>query len=213
MNTCRARPSRLEAARIVALVPARTLGRAGQSGSPARRFPTRGSIAAAVVGLVTVILSGCASSSGHTAAAISTTTLPAVPVVIRVDGTTKLKDGQGVKVHVTAKSGSQVFGFEARLCAGAESFRFDSDMRPTKTGKCISKPVSTGSEEYQEVRAAAPFEVADSVFHVGVGNDQFAKQDGTPVTITCGPGHPCQLVLKVQFPNGFAIRAFPLTYA
>ncbi|MDP9073755.1 MAG: hypothetical protein M3N98_06165 [Actinomycetota bacterium] len=197
---------------IVALVAAKQYERAGQSPPGPRQSRMRATTSVAIVGLAMVFFAGCSSSSRPTATAAITTTTAALPVDISVNGSTRLKDGQGVTVHVTAKSGSQIFGFEARLCAGSDTFQFDADMRPTLKGKCITKPLSAGSDAYQEVRASAPYLMADSVFHVGVGTDQFTMENNTPLSITCGPGHPCQLVLKVQYPNGFAIRAFPLTY-
>jgi len=173
----------------------------------------RSAVLVSIALLAAVIAAGCASGGGSHAGAQATTTLAPIPVDIHVDGTAKLTNGQGVQIHVAAKSGSLTYGYEARLCAGGATFQFDSDMRPTKSGKCAVQPLSAGSDNYQEVRASPPYLVADSVFHVGVGSGQLTMENGTPITITCGPGNPCQLVLKVQYPNGFAIRAYPLTYA
>ncbi len=136
-----------------------------------------------------------------------------VPGVVTVENNTNLRDGQAVKVHITAKTGSEIFGFEIRLCAAGATFQFDSDMRPTQSGKCISKPLSPSSDDYQEVRASPPFAVVDTSFRVGVGTDRFVTGTGRAVTITCGPGHPCQIALKIQYPDGFAFRAYQITYA
>jgi hypothetical protein len=167
-----------------------------------------------MIALVILGLTGCSSGGGSKAVGgLGTTTTTPIPLGIQVMGTTGLKDGQGVKVHVTANQGSLVYGFEATLCKGGTAYRFDADMRPTLTGKCIPHPFSAASDDYQEVRAAAPYLVADTVFRAGVGTENFALENGMPVTIACGPGHPCDLVLKVQYPYGFAIRAYPLSYA
>lgn len=137
----------------------------------------------------------------------------AVPADIAVHGNANLRDGQEVQVQVTAKRGSEIFGFEIRLCAAEATFRFDSDMRPTQGGKCIAKPLSVLSDDYQEVRAIPPFKAVETTFHVGVGTDRYSTSTGRAVTIMCGPGHPCQLALKIQYPDGFAFRSYPVTYA
>ena len=142
----------------------------------------------------------------------TTVTVAVAPAVVSVDNTTNLKDGQPVTVRVTADKGSQMFGFEVRLCAGAATIRFDSDMRPTQGGKCITKPLSPKSDDDQVVRSPPPLTTAETNFRVGVGTDQFVTEAGRSVTIACGPGHPCELALKIQYPGGFAFRTYPVTY-
>jgi len=136
-----------------------------------------------------------------------------VPGEIRVVGNTNARDGQAVTVTIIAGTGSQIFGFDIRLCAGDAAFRFDSDIRPTQGGKCVLNPLSAASEASQEIQADPPFSKAETTFRVGVGTDRFKTTGGREVTITCGPGHPCQLALKVQFPGGFAFRSYPVMYA
>lgn len=138
---------------------------------------------------------------------------PDVPADVSVVGPTKLNGGQPVAIRVRARAGSQTFGFEAFLCKGDATFRLDADIRPTLAGKCASKPLSPGSDAYEEVPAAPPYQHVEGSFRPGVGTDRYATRDGTPVTVTCGPRDPCQLVLKLQFPNGFALRSYPLRFA
>lgn len=136
-----------------------------------------------------------------------------MPAAVTVDGTTGLRDGQDVRVRAAADNGSEIFGFEAFLCAGTAKVDTDADVRPSLTGNCASKPLSAGSDKYKEVRGAPPYQVVESTFRAGVGSDSYTTEDGVPVTISCGPESPCQLVLKVQFPNGYGFRAYPLAYA
>jgi len=172
--------------------------------------------AAAAVLLVLVLLAGCSSKttaakSGPptTAGAVSND----IPVDINVEGATGLKDAQEVRIRVKAHPGSAVYGFEAFLCNGGTSYSRDADIRPSLTGKCAADALSSGSDAYKEVRGAPPYEAVDATFRPGVGSASFAKRDETQATVTCGRAHPCQLVLKVQFPDGFAFRSYPLTYA
>jgi len=137
---------------------------------------------------------------------------PPIPVDVRVDGNTGLADGREVRLRVTAKPGSQIFGFEVFLCQGGVTFRNEADIRPTLAGKCASEPLSARSDSYQEVRAVPPYASVESTFRAGVGSVSFATRDSRQAIVTCGPGHPCQLALKLQFPDGFAFRALPLEY-
>lgn len=116
-------------------------------------------------------------------------------------------------MHATPKDGSVIYGFEAFLCRAGTTFSFDADIRPTLTGKCITKPLSPASDDYKQVQAAPPFTAADTTFKVGVGVDTYETKDGQMTTITCGAGNPCTLVLKLQFPDGFGFRAIDLSYA
>lgn len=164
-----------------------------------------------VVGAAALILSQRDPDPG-TADAPPATQGQAIPADVTVVGTTGLVDGSEVKVKVVAHADSQVFGYEAFLCMSGATFDIDSDIRPTRTGKCLSKPLSAGSDRYQEVRGAPPYAVAESTFRAGVGTDTYSMGDGRQITITCGPGHPCQLVLKIQYPDGFGFRAYDLKY-
>jgi hypothetical protein len=52
----------------------------------------------------------------------------------------------------------------------------------------------------------------DLKFRVGEGTSTYKTQDGDPVSITCGHGHPCTLAVKFQIPNGYGFRTYPLEY-
>ena len=137
---------------------------------------------------------------------------PEIPLTVTVSSTANLVDGQAVKIHVTPKAGSDIYGVEVFVCAANMTFTLDADIRPSLTGKCITKRLSPMSLDYLNQAIPAPYQSLDVSFPVGVGSDQYTTQRGQGVTITCGPGHPCQLVLKLQFPNGYGFRAYPLTF-
>ncbi len=140
-------------------------------------------------------------------------TTPDMPLVVTVSPTTGMKDGQTVKVHVVPKAGSQVFGVDARLCAGSAHVEYDAQFAPTVAGQCITKPLSAGSDAKTSVAVSPPYQEADVTFRVGVGTDTFATQDGRQASITCGPSSPCQLVLKLQYPNAFGFQSVPVTFS
>jgi hypothetical protein len=156
------------------------------------------------------------ADAGATATTLDTVKIPGpseqIPLDVSVSDTSNLADGDAVSVHVVPKDGSVVYGFEAWLCAGNETYRYDADIRPTLTGKCVANPLSASSDAYKEVRAQPPYTSADTTFRVGVGSDSYRMRDGRDVTVTCGADHPCTLVLKLQFPNGFGFQAIPLTF-
>lgn len=155
---------------------------------------------------------GNPSDPGQPGNAPRSTTTKAVPVTVEVLPDHGATDGAEIAVKATPNVGSQIFGFEARLCRGGTEYRNEADFDPMITGKCISKPLSAASQEYQEVPAKPPYEVAETKFKVGVGTDSFKTERGEQVSITCGPGHPCVIVLKLQYPDNFAFRSYPVSY-
>lgn len=136
-----------------------------------------------------------------------------LPLEVSLSSTSGLSDGDAVSVHVTPHDGSSIFGLEAFICKADASYLLDADIRPSQTGKCITRPLSESSNDYVKVGVDPPYESADLDFRVGVGSDRFATQQGDEVTITCGPGNPCQLVLKLQVPDSYGFQAYPLTFA
>jgi hypothetical protein len=160
---------------------------------------------------------GTAASNGASSTTVAgppdTGPAPTIPATITVEGNENVRDGSVVTFHVAAKPGSQMFGFEARLCRAGVTYVDDADVLPTHGGNCLGHQLSAGSDQLIAVRGAPPYESADGSFRVGVGTDTYPTDDGQQATITCGPGNPCVLVLKVQYPNGYGFQAVPLTYA
>ncbi len=150
------------------------------------------------------------AASGQGAA---TTTTQPIPLKVAVSGTTNLHDGQVVTVTVTADPGSAFYGLDARLCAGSPAITTFYDYTPDPAGNCILHPLSSNSDAYLEVPVASPYKTGTLTFRVGVGTDHFTTENLDKVAITCGPAHPCQLVVRLQYPNGFGFRSFPVTFA
>lgn len=112
----------------------------------------------------------------------------------------------------TPAGGSQAFAVEARLCRGDASIMFDAEMFPTRAGLCIARPFVEGTDSYIEILNQPPYGPITVNFRVGIGTQTFLLQDATQSTITCDAANPCQLVLKMQYPNGFGFQGVPLTF-
>ncbi len=139
-------------------------------------------------------------------------TTPMMPMSVSVSKTSGLHSGDVMSVTATPSNGSQAFGVEARLCRGDASIEFDGQMMPTRAGLCIPKPFSDGTDSFIEVLNKPPYGPIVVTFRVGTGSQTFGLQDGTQSTITCDATHPCQLVLKMQYPNGFGFQGVPLAF-
>jgi hypothetical protein len=152
------------------------------------------------------------SASGRSGAATTSTT-QAIPLQVKVSSTSGLHDGSVVTVAVTADKGSQYYGLDARLCAGTAHIENFYDYTPDPAGNCILKPLSADSDAYLEQATAPPHTSGTLSFRVGVGTDTFTTENATKASITCGPGHPCQLVVRLQYPDNFGFRSFPIIYS
>jgi hypothetical protein len=139
-------------------------------------------------------------------------TTPNMPMSVSVSTTEGLVSGDVVSVKASPSNGSQAFGVEARLCRGDVAIAFDGQMFPTRAGLCIPKPFSQGTDSFVEVANQPPYGPVAVNFTVGTGSQTFTLQDGSQTTITCDATHPCQLVLKLQYPSGFGFQGVPLTF-
>jgi hypothetical protein len=139
-------------------------------------------------------------------------TTPNMPMSVSVSKTEGLVSGDVVSVKASPSNGSQAFGVEARLCRGDTAIAFDGQMFPTRAGLCLPKPFSPGTDSLVEVANQPPYGPVAVNFTVGTGSQTFTLQDGSQTTITCDSTQPCQLVLKLQYPNGFGFQGVPLTF-
>lgn len=139
-------------------------------------------------------------------------TTPNMPLSVSVSATEGLVSGDVVSVTASPMSGSKAFGVEARLCRGDAAIAFDGQMFPTRAGLCIPEPFSEGTDSIIEVTNRPPYGPVAVNFVVGTGSQSFTLQDGSTSTITCDSANPCQLVLKLQYPNGFGFQGVPLFF-
>ncbi|HZN15010.1 MAG TPA: hypothetical protein VFB78_12110 [Acidimicrobiales bacterium] len=135
-----------------------------------------------------------------------------LPLKLSTANTSGLRDGDEVHVHVDADKGSAIYAVEAWQCKGGVTYLYDTDVRPTWTGKCLSKNLSANSERSKVIPGAPPFSLVDGTFRVGTGVDTYETRDGRTTTVACDAAHPCLLVLKLQIPNGYGFKSIPLTF-
>lgn len=137
---------------------------------------------------------------------------PTLPVTVRMSSTTGLVDGQPVAIRVEAKEGSEMYGFEARICRADAVFRGLYDFFPTVAGTCAAEPLSAGSDSYLRVQGEMPYQVAEGVIRIGTGSNTFVLENDQRATVTCDRNNPCKLVLMIQVPYGFGFQEYPLSY-
>ena len=204
------------------LTPPTTAARAAGGSTTSNPIGTAPADASTTTVAPTVPTSGASTPTSTADAAPTTSSAPTpttprvtapLPVSASVSGASGVTDGQAVKIHVEPEGGSQAFGFEAWLCRGDATFTNDLDVRPLQTGKCLPQPLSARSDSHVEVDGTPPYGALDGSFRVGVGSLTYKTVSGQSVTITCNASSPCQIVLKLQYPNGFGFKAFPIAYA
>jgi hypothetical protein len=120
--------------------------------------------------------------------------------------TTGLVDGSIVHFHVDASGtvAGSIFGVEARICQQGADIQNSADFAPTTGGICATTALSATSQNFSSVGTAPPNLIADLDFKVGVGSSPLADVGSGPGTLTCGPGSPCTIWLKMLVPAGVA---------
>lgn len=139
-------------------------------------------------------------------------TTPTMPLSVKAQGNSKVNSGDVVTVRAEPNAGSLMYGVDARLCRGDIGISNESAFRPTVGGNCIIDPLSPGTDAVVNLENPTPEQGLDVEFRVGAGSTTFKTQSGKDVTITCGPSNPCQIVLKLQYPNGFGFQGIPVTF-
>jgi hypothetical protein len=139
-------------------------------------------------------------------------TTPNMPLTVQVSNTDGLSNGATVSIHVSPDSGSQMFGVDARLCAGNVAIVNDGMFLPTVGGNCIVDPFTADSDSKVSIAATPPYQGTDLTFRVGTGTTTYRTQTGASSSVTCDAAHPCQIALKMQYPNGFGFQGIPVTF-
>jgi hypothetical protein len=192
---------------VVWVLVDRGSGKGSSSASPTSKAPSRSSD---TTGATTDTTAGPPTTAVN---GTTTSTLQPIPLQVSATSGRNLRDGQSITVTVTADKGSEFFGMDARLCAATPAIGNFFDYTPDPAGHCILHPLSSDSDAFVEAAVGPPHLTGTLTFRVGVGTSRFKTEDLQDVAVTCGPGHPCQLVVRLQYPYGFGFRAFPVTYA
>src|SRR5262249_41793846 len=101
-----------------------------------------------------------------------------------------------------------VYSVTAHMCMPG---RVNGDYTFSFTSKfCSNAPV--GSGDVQQSLTFAGDKSADLPFKVGSGTVNWVNSVGFPLTMTCGPGNPCDLVRQAEVNNGTPYYQIPLCY-
>ena len=139
---------------------------------------------------------------------------PAIlPAEVSLSSTENLRPGDPIHIRVVPTSGSELYGFRARLCKKDATIEGLYDFIPEAAPNCISKPLSTTSDAFVEVKGEPPYQLSEGTFRVGLGTDVFTLDDGSPGEVACTKQDPCQLVLQVHVPYGFGYFKYDLSFA
>lgn len=141
---------------------------------------------------------------------------PEIPVTVTTSKTDGLGSGDLVDVRVVPDPGAQIYGVEARVCAGDAQVELLADFAPTQMGLCALHALAPGANDHVNLPVPPPYELAEFSFTVGTGTDTYAiapSLGGRQVSITCDRNNPCQLVVKLQVPDDVRFHSIPLTFA
>jgi len=128
-------------------------------------------------------------------------------ITITASPITDLVDGSVVNVHVEAKD-TQIYSLTAHTCmpgkvTGDHAFDFAGPF-------CPNVPIGSGDLAAQVALPGATS--ADLAVKVGAGHVDWHNGLGFPYSITCGPGTPCDLVIRAEITNSTAYYQIPLCY-
>lgn len=125
----------------------------------------------------------------------------------------------GSSISVTATTGAgNLAGVDARLCRPGQNIQLQSQFNPSQGGNCIDVPMNGASDDLVVTSAAPANTTVTFPFRVGVGTVTVAYGAGLTRVITCGPGNPCALWLKVSVntavhSSGAVWKHYDLNYA
>ncbi len=140
-------------------------------------------------------------------------TTPGMPVTVTASNTTSISSGTTVKIHAAPADGSETYGVEARLCRGDAAVFNDGLFTPTMGGVCAPQPMTPNSDAFLSVVGTPPYKGIDLEFRVGAGSQTFLTQYSGEATVSCDAEHPCQIVLKLQYPKAFGFQGLPVTFS
>jgi hypothetical protein len=128
-------------------------------------------------------------------------------LVIAAAPIANLSDGAVVKVHAES-TGLTIYSLSAHVCMpgkvnGDHAFDFAGPF-------CVSVPIGQG--EVEKVVSFPGVNAADLEMKVGTGSVEWHNTIGYPYSLTCGPGNPCDLVVRAEITNATAYFQVPLCF-
>ncbi|HUO40719.1 MAG TPA: fibronectin type III domain-containing protein [Mycobacterium sp.] len=175
-------------------------------------------VAVLTMALVAVPMMGTANADTTAPTTMTATPSGGSTVTYTAPGTPlTVYNGQSVAIHVARTGTDNVFGIQARLCAGSADINNLIDFTPSQSGLCAPAALSAGTNYAVPLTALQPAgdaptnTYADVTFVVGAGTTAFG---GAYPDFTCGIGNPCQLVVRqsVSGSTPDAYQHFQLNY-
>jgi hypothetical protein len=139
-------------------------------------------------------------AQGQVDGVAGTLTITASPIA-------NLSDGATVNVHADVKD-MALYSLTAHVCVpgkvtGDHAFDFSGPF-------CPNVAIGSGDLDKQVVLPGATS--ADLSIKVGVGTVDWHNSLGYPYSLACGPGAPCDLVVKAEITNSTAYYQIPLCF-
>jgi hypothetical protein len=146
--------------------------------------------------------------SGGSAGAVSG---QAGPIAVSVSSGARVSAGESVSITAQAPSGTVIYEVRAHLCLPGPNLRSGFDFG-FQGQRCTN--VAVGGGDVEKI-AAFPNGVASATipsFTIGAGTAHWIDELGYPGTITCGPGHPCDLAVRIEITRQTVFFTVPLCF-
>ncbi len=132
-------------------------------------------------------------------------------VVVRVAPTSRVADGQAVDITAVSAKGVSIYQIQAHLCTYGNSIRTNFDFG-FQGQRCVNVALGHGDVE-QTIEYGGGVNAGNlDTFKVGAGSVRWVNELGYDQVIDCGPGHPCDLAIRVQITDNTLFFSVPLCY-
>jgi len=132
-------------------------------------------------------------------------------VVVAAVPTTRVVDGQTVAIRAVSATGAQIYQLRAHLCSAGSEVRTNFDFG-FQGRRCANVALGMGSIEQTAEYGSGVNNAELNSFKVGVGDVRWVNELGFDQVLQCGPGHPCNLVVRAQITDDTIFFNFPLCY-
>jgi len=153
-----------------------------------------------------------AAIAGLAAGQAGAVTGNAGPVRITAEPTSRVADGQAVSIHAQAPSGIAIYELRAHLCSAGPPITTNWAFGFQGGRRCANVALGHGDTEKIAAFPAGTTSAILSTFHVGVGSAHWVDDLGYDQIISCGPAHPCDLVVRAEITNDVVFATLPLCY-
>ncbi len=139
------------------------------------------------------------------ASALEGTAGPVTVSVTRPDG------GPAVNVKADAPGNVQIYEIAVHLCTHGANVRNSYDFG-YQGSACTNTAIGGGDAEKVASFANGVQSATLRSFKLGVGTVQWVNELGYPYELTCGPGQPCDLVVRLQITDATVFFTAPMCF-